>query len=211
MELPRNADPTPWEQAMTRTNRDVFYRDPTDTKIPNDGVAKVVRPDTRQQWEVLEWELKSFVCEGEYARGLERILNSYLINLSQAQQPAVWVSGFYGSGKSHLVRVLEYLWRDMELPDRKRARNLVTLPDDVNDHLSELSTAGKRAGGLWSAAGTLAAGKNDAVRLAFLSVLFESAGLPEQYPLARFMIWAREKHHLGALDDGGHGCWEVAR
>ena len=74
------------------------------------------RPETAQQWDVLEWELKSFVCEGEYARGLERILNSFLTNLSQSQQPAVWVSGFYGSGKSHLVRVLEYLWRDMELP-----------------------------------------------------------------------------------------------
>ena len=35
-------------------------------------------------------------------------------------------------------------------------------------------------------------GEGDAVRLAFLSVLFESAGLPEQYPLARFIIWARE-------------------
>ena len=38
---------------MTITNRDVFYRDPTETKIPNDGVAKVVRPETDQQWEVL--------------------------------------------------------------------------------------------------------------------------------------------------------------
>ena len=166
---------------MTITNRELFYRDPTETKIPNDGVAKVVRPETEQQWDVLRWELRSFVCEGQYARGLERILDSFLTNLSQAQQPAVWVSGFYGSGKSHLVRVLEHLWRDVELPGGDRARDLVTLPDDVSDHLTELSTAGKRLGGLWSAAGTLAAGKSDAVRLAFLSVLFDSAGLPEEY------------------------------
>lgn len=184
---------------MTLTNRDVFYRDPTDAKIPNDGVAQVVRPTTPQQWAVLDWELKSFVCEGEYARGLERILNSFLINLNQAQQPAVWVSGFYGSGKSHLVRVLDYLWRDTELPAGKRARDLVTLPDDIRDHLIELSTAGDRLGGLWSAAGTLAAGKSDAVRLAFLSVLFESAALPEQYPLARFVIWAKDNGYLSAI------------
>ena len=196
---------------MTLTNKDVFYQDPTETKIPNDGVAKVVRPDTRQQWDVLEWELKSFVCEGEYARGLERILNSFLINLTQAQQPAVWVSGFYGSGKSHLVRVLEYLWRDTELPDGTRARNLVTIPEDIRNDLTELSTAGKRLGGLWSAAGTLAAGKNDAVRLAFLSVLFESGGLPEQYPLARFTIWAKENDYLNAITAAVDAAGRVAR
>src|SRR3954451_5313259 len=192
---------------MTITNRDLFYRDPTDTKIPNDGVAKVVRPETEQQWDVLRWELGSFVCEGECERGLERILSSFLTNLDQAEQPAVWVSGFYGSGKSHLVRALEYLWRDMELPRGESARSLVTLPDEVKDHLTELSTAGKRLGGLWSAAGTLASGKSDAVRLAFLSVLFESAGLPEQYPLARFVIWARENAYLdevtGAVEAAG--------
>ncbi len=184
---------------MTIINRELFYRDPTETKIPNDGVAKVVRPETAQQWEVLSWELRRFVCEGEYARGMERILSSFLTSLTQAQQPAVWVSGFYGSGKSHLVRVLEHLWRDIELPDGERARSLVSLPDDVSDQLRELSIEGKRRGGLWSAAGTLASGKSDAVRIAFLSVLFESAGLPEQYPLARFVIWAMENDYLNAI------------
>jgi len=184
---------------MTITNRDLLYRDPTGTKIPNDGVAKVIRPETDQQWDVLRWELKSFVCNGQYARGLERILDSFLTNLNQAQQPAVWVSGFYGSGKSHLVRVLEHLWRDVELPGGQRAREIVSLPDDVRDHLTELSTAGKRLGGLWSAAGTLASEKGDAVRLAFLSVLFSGARLPEQYPLARFVIWARENGYLDAV------------
>src|SRR5215211_3442241 len=134
---------------MTK-NRELFYQDPTATKIPNDGVAKVARPETAQQWEVLKWELKRFVCEGEFARGLERILDSFLTNLSQSQQPAVWVSGFYGSGKSHLVRVLEYLWRDIKMPGGESPRSLATLPDEVQDHFTELSTAGKRRGGLWS-------------------------------------------------------------
>ncbi|MEO3810721.1 BREX system P-loop protein BrxC [Sphaerisporangium sp. B11E5] len=184
---------------MTITNRELFFRDPTKTKIPNDGVAKVIRPQTDQQWEVLVWELSSFVCNGQYARGLERILESFLANLSQAQQPAVWVSGFYGSGKSHLARVLEHLWCNAELPDGRCVRDIVSLPDEVRDHLTELSTAGKRLGGLWSAAGTLGAGKNDAVRLAFLSIIFESAGLPEEYALARFILWAQENGYLEAV------------
>ena len=184
---------------MTITNRELFYRDPTETKIPNDGVAEVGRPETEQQWDVLRWELRSFVCDGQYEHGLERILGSFLASLSQPKQPAAWVSGFYGSGKSHLVRVLEYLWRDFELPGGDRARDLVTLSDEVRDHLTELSTAGKRLGGLWSAAGTLASGKSNAVRLAFLSVLFESAGLPEEYARARFTIWAQNHGYLDGI------------
>ncbi|MFX1818451.1 BREX system P-loop protein BrxC [Pseudarthrobacter sp. CC4] len=181
------------------TNGDVFYRDPSQSKIPNDGVAQVVRPETDQQWDVLRWELHSFVCEGQYAVGLEKILGSFLTNLSSAQQPAVWVSGFYGSGKSHLVRVLEHLWRDVRLPSGQLGRELVTLPDEVRDHLIELSAAGKRVGGLWSAAGTLASGKSDAVRLAFLSILFESAGLPTHYEHARFTIWALKNGYFDAV------------
>lgn len=185
---------------MTLTNREIFYRDPTKTNIPNDGVAKVANPETEEQWATLEWELKSFVCEGEYERSLERILSSYLSNLAQPQQPAVWLSGFYGSGKSHLLRVLEYLWLDTKLPSGESAQSLAELSGDIRDNLRELGSEAKRQGGKWSAAGTLAAGRNNAVRLAFLSILFESAGLPEQYHLARFLLWLRENDYLDSIE-----------
>lgn len=184
---------------MTSVNKELLVEDPTTMTIPNEGVAKVARPVTDDQWRVLEWELCSFVCEGEYERGLERILASFLTNLGQAQQPAVWVSGFYGSGKSHLGRVLEYLWRDVTLPSGESARSLVNLPTDIKAHLVELSNAGKRLGGLWSAAGTLGAGRLESVRLAFLSVLFDGSGLPPQYPHARFTLWAHENGYLEAV------------
>ena len=186
-------------EEVTTKNKELFSKNPTQSKIPNDGVSKVVRPETDQQWAVLDWELRSFVCEGEYERGLERILNSFVSNLGKAQQPAVWVSGFYGSGKSHLCRVLEYLWRDVELPGGQTARQLVRLPSDIDAHFRELSVQGKRHGGLWSAAGTLGAGRSQAVRLAFLSVLFEAAGLPQNYQLAKFTIWAQENSYLDAV------------
>jgi hypothetical protein len=175
---------------MTLTNRSVFLRDPSASKIPNDGVAKVVRPSDEKQWEVLRWELKSFVCDGQYKKGLERILDSFLRNLDSEQQPAVWVSGFYGSGKSHLVRVLEHLWRDDELPNGDRPRDLVELPTAINDQLIDLSNAAKRGAGVWSAAGTLGV---DDVRLAFLQLLFASAGLHSNLPRARFTIWLRQR------------------
>src|SRR5260221_1791947 len=89
-------------------NRDVFLVDPTTYTIPNNGVTKVIDPRTPEEWNVLRYELEHFVCEGEYHRGLALILSTYIDNLAKAEQPAVWVSGFYGSGKSHFVRVLEY-------------------------------------------------------------------------------------------------------
>jgi hypothetical protein len=173
------------------TNREVFEHDPTKGDIPNLGVAKVKNPEDSGDWATLEWELRSFVCEGEYERGLERILDQFLSHLSQAEQPAAWVSGFFGSGKSHLMRVLEYLWRDYTLPSGASARDLAELPPDIERHLAELSTAGKRAGGLWSAAGTLGAGASGSARLAFLSVIFDAAGLPQQYAPARLAIWLK--------------------
>src|SRR5205085_4732178 len=86
-------------------NWEVFLEDPRKRTLPNDGVAKVGRPTKKEEWDVLRYELETFVCSGEYERGLEQILASFLANVSQPTQPAVWASGFYGSGKSHLVKV----------------------------------------------------------------------------------------------------------
>ena len=116
-------------------NKEVFSKDPTSFKIPNDGYTTIQIPNDQKEWDVLEFELRSFVCEGEYQLGLDRILNTFLANLDKSKQPAVWISGFYGSGKSHLARVLEYLWKDLELPSGVSARSLVELPNDISDLL----------------------------------------------------------------------------
>ena len=178
--------------------REVFSRDPLTTTIPNDGVTKVIQPQSPSDWDVLRYEMKSFVCEGEYRLGLDRILSAFLTNISQPQQQAVWVSGFYGSGKSHLVRVLEYLWRDVEFPDGAQARSVATLPSDIDAGLIELSRVGRQEGGLWSAAGTLGHGAST-VRLALLAVLLGSAGLPEQYPAARLVLWLMQNGWYDAV------------
>ncbi|MBA2784064.1 MAG: hypothetical protein H0T74_14295 [Rubrobacteraceae bacterium] len=72
-------------------NREVFARDPLKNSIPNDGVAKIVEPESPGDWDVLRYELSTFVCEGEYRRGLETILDTYLRNLDRPTQPAAWV------------------------------------------------------------------------------------------------------------------------
>jgi hypothetical protein len=170
------------------TNRELFVVDPTTNPLPNDGVAEVGRPRSDEEWRILEWELRNFVCTGEYERGLEIALSTYLANLDRDKQPAVWVSGFYGSGKSHFARVLEHLWVDQAMPSGVTARTLVQVPQPVSDALRELDTAGTREGGLWSAAGKLSRGAGGSIRLAFLGVLFAAAELPTEYPTARFLL-----------------------
>ena len=120
--------------------REVLQRDPTEWAIPNLGVAKVGPPRSDQEWSVLRYELDSFVADGEYGDGLQRIFGNYLNHLDEPSQPAVWVSGFFGSGKSHLVRVLDALWVDRAMPDGATARGLVSLPDDVSELLREFDT-----------------------------------------------------------------------
>jgi hypothetical protein len=173
-------------------NRDLYFRDPTALELLNNGVSKVseIGGDERQI-KTLRFELETFVCDGEYAKGLERILKAYLEGLGREEQKAVWVSGFFGSGKSHLVKVLRYLWEDYRFSDGATARSLVKLPTEINDLLKELSNRSKPFGGLRAAAGTLGAGSMDNVRLAFVQLVLRSAGLPEDLAHAKFILWLR--------------------
>lgn len=174
-------------------NRDIYQRDPNKIALLNNGVAAVTDVLTDDERRTLRFELEHFVCEGEYQRGLVRILDSYVSSMGQPEQPAAWVSGFFGSGKSHLVKMLRFLWVDYTFPeDGATARGLARLPEDVQDLLKELSTLGKRHNGLHAAAGTLGAGAGESVRLALLGIVFKAAGLPESYPQARFCMWLKK-------------------
>lgn len=175
-------------------NRDIYQKDPSTRKLVNEGVASVNDEKTNQALSVLRYELESFVCDGQYEKGLEHILDVYLKNIEQAEQPAVWVSGFYGSGKSHLVKMLRALWVDSQFEDGATARGIANLPQGVGDYLKELSTQAKRHGGLHAASGTLGSSSRDkSVRMALLGILFKSVGLPEQYPVARFVMWLQHE------------------
>ena len=171
-------------------NRDIYQRDPDTIALLNNGVATMTDAVTDDERRTLRFELEHFVCEGQYRSGLVRILDSYANNQGQTEQPAAWISGFFGSGKSHLAKMLRFLWTDYRFPeDGATARGLARLPDDVRDLLTEVSTLGRRGDGLCAAAGTLGAGAGDSVRLALLGIVFKAAGLPESYPQARFCLW----------------------
>jgi len=179
---------------------ELFSTNPNQLQLLNNGVAFVKDVVTPEELMTLRFELKTFVCEGEYAKGLGKILRAFLGNLDRPEQPAAWVSGFYGSGKSHLGKILRYLWNDFEFPeDKAKARGLTNLSTEVADLLKELTTAGKRLGGLHAASGTLRGELGDNVRLSMLNIIFKSVGLPPKYPVARFVMWLRDTGKLDAV------------
>ena len=100
-------------------NQDLFVLDPNANNLLNDGVVEIVSSRDAAGQRIIRHELQTFVCEGEYQRGIYRILDTYLKHLDQPKQPAVWVSGFFGSGKSHLVKMLGFLWEEFSVRERR--------------------------------------------------------------------------------------------
>lgn len=85
-------------------NHDIYQKDPATRKLVNEGVASVNDEITNHALAVLRYELETFVCDGQYEKGMSHILETYLKNTDQAQQPGVWVSGFLGQVNPTLLR-----------------------------------------------------------------------------------------------------------
>ena len=179
----------------------VLDRDPRTARLANNGQARIADVADGSALEELRAELETFVCDGQFGDALQRILDRYLANLGTPKQDSAWVSGFFGSGKSHLLKMLTHLWVNTPFPDGTTARGLVRggLPEEVQAQLRELDTHAHRARrSPVAAAGTLLGGSVDHVRHSVLSILLRARGLPAQYPQARFCFWLREQ---GLLDD----------
>ena len=179
-------------------NRDVFQTDPEKYRIANQGVAKIIfPPEGGIGTETLHAELQTFVTDGEYGRGLVRLVEAYLAALGRGDQGGVWISGFYGSGKSHLAKMLCALWTDFAFPDGAHASGIVQeMSEDLRAGLRSLRVAAARAGGVHAAGGTLGDGSDNPI-LATLRVVLVSMGLPDDFRAARVAFWLADE---GILD-----------
>ena len=179
--------------------RHLLERDPQTAELANKGQARIEETPEAAQDEALRAELTTFVCEGRFADGLTRILERFVADFGRQRQEAAWVSGFFGSGKSHLLKMLAHLWTDTEFPDGATARGLVPggLPKDLRAAFAELDTRARRAGApRFAAAGTLMSG-NERVRAGALAIVLRARRLPTGIPQLRFLFWLAEQ---GLLD-----------
>jgi len=84
---------------------DLFLK-PVDRPI--DGVIKA--DDVRH----LQTELEEYVVTRDVARGLSVFTDRYL---TEPATNGVWISGFFGSGKSHLLKMLSLVLDGHPLPN----------------------------------------------------------------------------------------------
>src|SRR3954463_15235265 len=87
---------------------DIFAKD---VQRPIEGVIKA--DDVAH----LGTEVDEYVLTNEAAKGLELLLEAYT-NYTNAN--GVWISGFFGSGKSHLLKMLAHLLGDVDGQDFPR-------------------------------------------------------------------------------------------
>lgn len=79
------------------------------------GVVKADQSDDANVWQ----ELEEYVVTRELDRHLRRFFETYLSALddpaSASGNVGIWVSGFFGSGKSHFIKILSYLLANREV------------------------------------------------------------------------------------------------
>jgi len=103
---------------MTATNIQGLFAKPVDRPI--DGVIKAA--DERH----LDIELDEYVVTREVSKGLWSFTDAYLHNPTAN---GVWISGFFGSGKSHLLKMLSLMLDgDKRVGDQGRRPAEILLP-----------------------------------------------------------------------------------
>ena len=91
--------------------QEMFYK-----KIDRDikGVIKVGQADEENVFQ----ELDEYVVTSELSKYMSRFLDAYLRSVTgRTDKMGVWISGFFGSGKSHFLKILSYILEDKKVID----------------------------------------------------------------------------------------------
>lgn len=94
------------------------------TKPIDRSIEGVIKADDAS---ALRLEVEEYVLTNEVAQRLSSFLDAYN-NYSNAN--GVWISGFFGSGKSHLLKILSILLENKEIDDTKALDIFVTKCQD---------------------------------------------------------------------------------
>ncbi|MGV9748324.1 BREX system P-loop protein BrxC [Rhodococcus zopfii] len=166
---------------MTTINE--IFAKPIDRSI--EGVIKA--DDTSQ----LATEVEEYVLTNEAAKGVEQVLEAYT-NYTNAN--GVWISGFFGSGKSHLLKMLAHLLGDIDGHDYPRAQVCTQFRTKADDAFlpalidkAERIEAKSLLFNIDQKATLISKDQNDALLKVFVKIFDESRGYyGNQGHIARF-------------------------
>ena len=97
------------------TIKNIFFKQ---LDRPINGVVKADQADDATVYQ----ELDEYVVTNELEKHFRSFFESYSTDLNDpsiANRVGVWISGFFGSGKSHFLKTLSYLLANIEAHDEK--------------------------------------------------------------------------------------------
>lgn len=83
--------------------KDLFKKD---IARPIQGVVTIGNEDEEQKWQ----ELEEYVCTDEITKSFRTFIRRYRESITTpTEKMGVWITGFFGSGKSHFLKILGYI------------------------------------------------------------------------------------------------------
>ena len=194
--------------------RDIF-RHPIDRRI-----EEVIKVDLTDE-ETVAAEIGEYVVTNHIRRQFEKVLDAYQESIARPSEAVtVWISGFFGSGKSSFAKILGYLLENPQLIGRPAAERFFERVDDARLR-ALLATCHVRAPAL-SVFVDLSTGRNvlregEPVVLPLYRALLDRLGYARDFLLAELEYALEADGDLKAFEaafekiPGGKDPWQKRR
>ncbi|MEX1004146.1 MAG: BREX system P-loop protein BrxC [Acidimicrobiia bacterium] len=192
--------------------RDLFRRDVTRR------IEEVIKVDAEAS---VAAEIDEYVVTDHIAGELDKILNIYQETiLTPSEETNVWISGFFGSGKSSFAKILGYLLENPALEGRTATDHFFAIHDlpSVQAILNTIhAQAPSRAVFLDLSQSTNVLNEAEAVVLPVYRALLDALGYSRDLTLAELEYTLEGREQLGAFEEafgkaaGGARTWRDSR
>ncbi|MBL7107666.1 MAG: BREX system P-loop protein BrxC, partial [Phycisphaerae bacterium] len=174
------------------------------------GVVKAEQQDDASVWQ----ELDELVVTRELSRHLDKYFVVYADSVDNPNDPdisgkiGVWVSGFFGSGKSHFIKALSYLLSNRQVSNNGKTKQAIEFFDEKIEDAMLLgnikrSIAKKADVILFNIDSKADQSKGrDAILAVFLKVLNELQGYSPDHPhIAHMERYLENKRKYGQFKE----------
>lgn len=181
----------------------MFIKEIFETKI-EEKIDPVIKVGERENDQKLAAEIGNFVVTPALEHLLEEVLEHYTDTiLSTTDEIGVWISGYFGSGKSHLAKIISLLIENRTLegvPATERFRSRIPPSSQHHDalirHLSRISQCNTNV--LAFNLNTLIGSKDTPLPLVLLNQYYISKGYSSNHIFAK--VIESELDKMGKLD-----------